>query len=82
MSGPADDILKKYELCYLFNETFGYYRDREGCAPRQDLEKELERLNQCKGGRYVIHTKQQADEYCQMWMLRTPGAHRCQMPTV
>ncbi len=51
----VEEVLKKYEICYIYNETFRAYE--EGEVTREEAEKFCERRNQCKGGRFAIHPK-------------------------
>jgi hypothetical protein len=62
----VEEVFKKYEICYIYNESFSFYK--EGEFTREDAEKFCDRRNQCKGGYFVIHPK---GEYQDIYELNT-----------
>lgn len=55
MSGEADNLIKQYETCYLYNESFNYYY--KIAMTRRECEEFVVKWNECKGGHWEVRRK-------------------------
>jgi hypothetical protein len=49
---PPDEILRKYETCYAYNESFDFYYVRT--MPRLICQEFVDKRNMCKSGRWTV----------------------------
>lgn len=54
--GLAEDMLKKYEMCYAYNSFNFYYKQS---MPRCECEEFVAHHNMCKGGHWEVRTKKE-----------------------
>lgn len=67
------EVLDKYEICYVYNETFKKYRCEE--MTREQCQKFVDAHNQCKGGHWVIRPKGEWQEHYELiphWLKERP----------
>jgi hypothetical protein len=55
MNKDAEEILRLYETCYAYNESFNFYYKQT--MPRCECEEFITRRNVCKGGHWVVRRK-------------------------
>jgi hypothetical protein len=55
------------EKCYLYNESFKCY-DERGELSRHEAEALCARFNQCKGGHYVVRSKNEWKAHYEEWV--------------
>lgn len=64
MNKEAEDLLRKHETCYAYNESFKFYYKKS--MPRHECEAFVEQRNQCKGGHWEVRRKVDCEDHFQL----------------